>query len=164
MHKLWIQDLVVTNQSGIARGFYTEADLADLHSWMLSRFASQIFLDDIYYCPFHPTDGIGDLVTLDRKPKPGMICKAILDHSINPLRSILIGDSPTDIFAAQAAQVSTTILLSTSSMSIVTLAITFQISASYPYYSKSGNLDFPLIALVSSEIKVCLILISCCYE
>ena len=109
--------IVVTNQSGIARGYYTEADLGDLHSWMLSRFASKdLSVDAIYYCPFHPTEGKGYYLydSFDRKPKPGMLYRAILDHAINPSRSILIGDSPTDICAAQAADVLTTILFSSS--------------------------------------------------
>jgi len=107
--------IVVTNQAGIARRYYTEADLDVLHSWMLSCFASRnLALDAIYYCPFHPTKGKGGYLhdSYDRKPKPGMLCKAISDHTINPSRSILIGDSPTDILAAQAADVSTSILLS----------------------------------------------------
>jgi len=99
--------IVVTNQAGIARGYYTEADLDVLHSWMLSCFASlNLALDAIYYCPFHPTEGKGGYL------HDSYDFKAIIDHAINPSKSILIGDSPTDILAAQAAEVSTSILFS----------------------------------------------------
>lgn len=107
--------IIVTNQAGIARGYYSEADLNKLHSWMISVFKSRnLVIDDIYYCPFHPTEGKGHYLSdsYDRKPKPGMICKAISHHAIDPSRSILIGNSPSDIIAAQASEVSTSILLS----------------------------------------------------
>lgn len=112
--------IVVTNQAGIARGYYTESDLHRLHLWMRSCFASHnLIIDDIYYCPYHPTEAHGLYLrdSFDRKPNPGMILKAIGEHSIDPSRSILIGDSPTDVYAAQSAQVATSILLSNITLS-----------------------------------------------
>jgi len=110
--------IVVTNQAGIARGYYTEQELSMLHSWMLSCFKSRdLTIDAIYYCPFHPSEGKGVYLhdSFDRKPKPGMIYRAIKDFNIDPERSILIGDSPSDIIAAQAANVALSILFSSTS-------------------------------------------------
>ncbi|MBR4151995.1 MAG: HAD family hydrolase [Selenomonadaceae bacterium] len=93
--------VVVTNQSGIARGFYTAREADDLHNFMqenLSELGAHI--DGFYYCPHHP-DFSGECDC--RKPKPGLILKACKDLKINPAQSILIGDSTRDIEAATAA-------------------------------------------------------------
>ena len=97
--------VVVSNQSGIARGYYTEEDLQRLHRFIneeLAKYGAQI--DRFYYCPHHPEAKI-ERYRLDcdcRKPKPGLLKRAIEDLSIDINRSYLIGDSQSDIEAGKA--------------------------------------------------------------
>ena len=96
-----ILTIVVTNQSGIARGMYTAENVDTLHNFMqksLSEVGAHI--DAFYYCPHHPEFG-GECDC--RKPKPGMILQACKDFNINPAQAILFGDSERDIKAAEAA-------------------------------------------------------------
>ncbi len=105
--------VVVTNQAGIARGYYTEAQFLGLTTWMVGVFAGEgIEIRGVYYCPYHP-DGVGEYRcdSLDRKPKPGMLHRAAVDFGVNLQRSVLIGDQWSDIEAAMAAGVGTRILL-----------------------------------------------------
>ncbi len=98
--------VVVTNQSGIARGLYTPADFESLMAWMREQFAREgIALDAIYHCPYHPEHGIGEWKreSEDRKPSPGMLRRAARDHGLDLRRSILIGDRCSDIVAANNA-------------------------------------------------------------
>lgn len=107
--------VVVTNQAGIARGYYSEAQFLALTDWMRSRFSAEgIEIGAVYYCPFHPEHGIGDYkIDADcRKPKPGMLHQAISEHDIDPRYSILIGDNQSDIDAGRAAGVACNILYS----------------------------------------------------
>jgi D-glycero-D-manno-heptose 1,7-bisphosphate phosphatase len=106
--------VVVTNQSGIARGLYTEEDFAALMSWMRSEFAARHTpLDAVYHCPFHPVHGIGPYKREhpDRKPGPGMILRAAHDLSLDLSQSILVGDRCSDIAAANAAHLRQAFLL-----------------------------------------------------
>ncbi len=98
--------VVVTNQSGIARGLYTTADFQALMGWM--RREIQIRggdLDAVYHCPFHPVHGIGDWKRehRDRKPGPGMLLRAQQELDLDLSRSILVGDRCSDVAAANAA-------------------------------------------------------------
>ncbi len=98
--------VVVTNQSGIGRGLYSEADFHTLMEWMRSRFAHEaITLDAIYFCPFHPVHGVGmyQREHEDRKPGAGMLLRAAEDNGLALGESILVGDRCTDIAAAKAA-------------------------------------------------------------
>jgi D-glycero-D-manno-heptose 1,7-bisphosphate phosphatase len=106
--------VVVTNQAGIARGYYTEADFLELTTWMRRQFAErQIRIADVYYCPYHPVDGIGAYKydSPDRKPRPGMLYRARADLKLDLASSILIGDRSSDIEAARTAGVGSSILL-----------------------------------------------------
>ena len=106
--------IVVTNQAGIARGFYTEAEFLELTDWMTEKFAERkIHLARVYYCPYHPVHGVGDykIDSLDRKPGPGMFLRARADFDLNLTSSVLVGDKPSDILAGKAAGVGTAILL-----------------------------------------------------
>ncbi|MEM8634252.1 MAG: HAD family hydrolase [Pseudomonadota bacterium] len=99
---------VVTNQSGIARGYYTEAAMEALHSWMLAELEnSGAAIDRIYHCPFHAEGEIAAYRkdSFDRKPKPGMLLQAMADFPVKRETSFLIGDKPADIEAAHAAGV-----------------------------------------------------------
>ena len=98
--------VVITNQAGIGRGYYSEADFQCLTDWMLEEFqAHDIKIDRVYHCPYHPTAGIGEYrrESFDRKPSPGMILKARQEFNLNLSQSVLIGDKNSDIEAGRAA-------------------------------------------------------------
>lgn len=98
--------VVVTNQSGIARGLYSEADFHALMTWMRAELARDgVHLDAVYHCPYHPEHGVGDLRREheDRKPSPGMLRRAARDLNLDLARSLLVGDRCSDIAAAGAA-------------------------------------------------------------
>jgi D-glycero-D-manno-heptose 1,7-bisphosphate phosphatase len=106
--------VMVTNQAGIGRGFYTEADFWRLTSWMMAQFAShQIAFAGVEFCPDHPTHGIGPYRrhSSRRKPEPGMIRDASIVHGLDVRRSAMIGDRATDMHAAAAADVGLLLLL-----------------------------------------------------
>lgn len=97
---------VVTNQSGIARGYYTVAEMQRLHTYMqqeLHKYGAQI--EKFYYCPHHKEGKVAKYaIECDcRKPKPGMLLQAMEEYAIDKEQSFLIGDSKRDIEAAQAA-------------------------------------------------------------
>ncbi len=106
--------VVVTNQAGIGRGYYTPAQFETLTAWMLARFAEQgIRFTAVEHCPDHPTAGIGPYrrESPRRKPGPGMILDAAAAHGLDLPRSVMIGDRASDMQAAAAAGVGTRILL-----------------------------------------------------
>ena len=92
--------VVVTNQSGIARGYYTEEDFLKLTEWMDWCLIDRgVTLDGIYYCPHHPEKGIGKY-KVDcncRKPKAGLIFDAVKQLDIDLGRSVMVGDKVSDI-------------------------------------------------------------------
>lgn len=98
--------IVVTNQSGIARGYYTENDMHALHAHiqdLLRPLDSAI--DAFYFCPHLPNAPLPAYAKTCncRKPNPGMIKQALADYDIDADRSFLVGDKPSDLEAAQAA-------------------------------------------------------------
>jgi D-glycero-D-manno-heptose 1,7-bisphosphate phosphatase len=98
--------VVVTNQAGIGRGLYTQAQFDTLTAWMQEQFAArQVPLAAVYSCPFHPEHGVGEYRREheDRKPSPGMLLKASRDLKLDLAESILVGDRCSDIAAANAA-------------------------------------------------------------
>ncbi len=104
--------IIVTNQSGIGRGLYSEADYQTLTEWYRTELEKKgVTLDAIYHCPYHESEGIGDYRQLsdDRKPRPGMLLKAKERFDIDMASSIMIGDKLTDMQAGQAAGVGTLI-------------------------------------------------------
>lgn len=106
--------VVVTNQAGIGRGYYSEAQFHTLTDWMNARFEEAgTPIAAVYFCPHHPTHGIGKYrrESFDRKPNPGMLLRARDDLGLDMTRSILIGDKASDIAAAKAAGVGLSILL-----------------------------------------------------
>lgn len=97
---------VVTNQSGIARGLYSQDDMQSLHDWMLGELAAQnAAIDQLYFCPYHAEGEIARYRkdSFDRKPKPGMLLQAMADFPVKREASFLIGDKSTDIEAAHSA-------------------------------------------------------------
>jgi D-glycero-D-manno-heptose 1,7-bisphosphate phosphatase len=101
--------IVVTNQSGIARGFYTLDDMHHLHDWMTQDILGfNARIAGFYFCPYHSEGSEIEYVVPDhpdRKPNPGMILRAAHDHNIDLSASLLIGDKLTDIEAADRAGV-----------------------------------------------------------
>lgn len=91
--------IVVTNQAGVAKGYFTEDDVKRLHDWMQQQFSDQgIKIDAFYYCPFHP-DAKVQRYKKDsdcRKPKPGMILQALKDFNIDISKSLMVGDKESD--------------------------------------------------------------------
>jgi D-glycero-D-manno-heptose 1,7-bisphosphate phosphatase len=101
--------VVVTNQSGVARGFYAEADVEALHVWMAEELAARgARIDRFYHCPYHAeavVEAYRHADHPDRKPNPGMLLRAIADLAIDPAQAFLIGDQDSDLAAARAAGV-----------------------------------------------------------
>jgi len=111
--------VVVTNQAGIARGFYTEAAFLAYTAWMHAQFEHRgVPLLATYHCPHHPTAGQGELTReCDcRKPRPGMILRAAREWGIDLGRSILVGDKPSDVRAAHEAGVGVAICSASNSL------------------------------------------------
>ena len=97
--------VLITNQSGVGRGYFTEADLHAIHEKLQADLAdADAELDAIYYCPHLPPEHEDSVGACDcRKPKPGMIMEAAEDLNIDLERSYMIGDSKTDVQAGRAA-------------------------------------------------------------
>ncbi len=107
--------LVVTNQAGIGRGYYSEKDFHSLTEWMCQEFELQgASIEKVYFSPYHPTAGIGAYRQDEdtRKPRPGMLFKAQQEFQLSLVDSILVGDMPSDIQAGIFAGVGTNILFS----------------------------------------------------
>ncbi|EED36354.1 D,D-heptose 1,7-bisphosphate phosphatase [Luminiphilus syltensis NOR5-1B] len=100
--------IVITNQSGIGRGFYDEAVFEALTDTMCQHLQEQgVRIDRVYFCPHHPEKALGDFrVACDcRKPAPGMLLRGIDEFDIDPGASLLIGDKPSDIEAGIRASI-----------------------------------------------------------
>ena len=105
---------VITNQAGIARGYYEVDDFLALTTWMKEQFLEQgITITDVYYCPHHPDKGNNKYVKRCkcRKPEPGMLLKAAKEHTLNLAHSVFIGDKSSDMKAAEAAHIHNRVLV-----------------------------------------------------
>jgi D-glycero-D-manno-heptose 1,7-bisphosphate phosphatase len=93
--------IIITNQAGIAKGLYTEADFTRLSKWMVKQFRKNgVIISKVYYCPHHPdVNGCCEC----RKPAPGMILQAIKEFDLNITECVLFGDKETDIEAGRRA-------------------------------------------------------------
>ena len=106
--------VVVTNQSGIGRGLYSEDDFNALTTWMCGRFADEgVEIARVYFAPTHPEHALGRyrVDSPDRKPGPGMLLRAAADLGLDLAASALVGDRETDIRAAHAAGVPIKLLI-----------------------------------------------------
>ena len=98
--------LVVTNQSGVARGYYGTDDIERFHAHLqdvLSRHGAHV--DDFYYCAFHPDGTVADFAIEheDRKPSPGMLLRAMREWPVRREGSFMIGDKDSDMEVAKRA-------------------------------------------------------------
>jgi len=95
--------IVATNQGGLAKGWYTETQLAEMHQHLKDTYAEHgVTFTDVYYCPHHPLfTGECDC----RKPQPGMLLRGIAQYNLDPAQSYFIGDRERDVEAGQKAGV-----------------------------------------------------------
>jgi D-glycero-D-manno-heptose 1,7-bisphosphate phosphatase len=104
---LGYQMIIVTNQSGIGRGYYDESDFHQLTKWMLTQFKQHgVNILDVFFCPHGPESDCDC-----RKPKPGMFLQANNKYDIDMKNSWMIGDKEADIQAANMAGISNTVLV-----------------------------------------------------
>ena len=119
--------VVVTNQAGIGRGYYSQEQFHALTNWMKTKFSERGgTIDAVFFCPYHPEYGIGEYNRESdcRKPAPGMLLRAQRELNIDMKHSILIGDRLTDMVAGRAAGVGTLLHLKGEKRSDDTVLIT----------------------------------------
>ncbi len=106
-HTTGFKIIIITNQSGIAKGYYNTNDFDKLNAWMLAEFKKHdVDILDIFYCPHDPEDNCQC-----RKPKPRMLVKAQKKYNIDMQKSWMIGDKEADVQAANSADITNTILV-----------------------------------------------------
>jgi D-glycero-D-manno-heptose 1,7-bisphosphate phosphatase len=109
LNRCGVLAIVVTNQSGVARGLFDLADVEALHARMQTDLAAVgAHIDAFYLCPYHAearVEAFRHPDHPDRKPNPGMILRAIADWNIDPTRALVIGDKDSDLEAARRAGV-----------------------------------------------------------
>jgi D-glycero-D-manno-heptose 1,7-bisphosphate phosphatase len=113
--------IIVTNQAGIAHGYYDENAFEEITRWMRGRFSEAgAPLTGVYYCPHHPRGRVARFRRECgcRKPAPGMIAKAVREHQIDLANSFLVGDKETDLEAAERAGISGRYLVRTSGRAV----------------------------------------------
>lgn len=97
---------IITNQAGVARGFYDEASVSSLLAWVADEARrTGGTVDDVRYCPYHPAAPLAAYRrdSAWRKPNPGMLLDLIGHWELDPASCLLVGDQPTDLMAAEAA-------------------------------------------------------------
>ncbi len=106
--------IMVTNQAGIARGYYTQAAMEHLHAHLNAELAERgVTFDAIYFCPHHPQGNVAELAIECncRKPAPGMLLEAAKDFNLDLAASVLIGDKLSDVIAGKRAGVGRTVIV-----------------------------------------------------
>ena len=109
VNDLGAKAIVITNQSGVARGLFTETDVARFHERMSEDLAAAGARIEAWYACYHlkdaPVAAYAHPDHPDRKPNPGMVLRALLDHGLDPARCLMVGDKPRDIEAGRRAGV-----------------------------------------------------------
>lgn len=107
LQKLGYKLFIITNQSGIARGYYSLDEFNKLSSWMMDEFSKKgVIIEKLYFCPHGPNDNCSC-----RKPKTGMIDDALKEFDIDLGKSILIGDKISDIKCAKNAKIGLSVIV-----------------------------------------------------
>ena len=117
--RFWTNELrrpivVITNQSGIGRGYFDQAVYGELTRWMCDRFEAEgTSIARVYHCPHHPLDGVGEYRCDHpwRKPNPGMLLQAIAELGLDPVHCAIVGDKMSDMEAGTAAGIGLRILI-----------------------------------------------------
>jgi D-glycero-D-manno-heptose 1,7-bisphosphate phosphatase len=113
-HELGYKVIVITNQAGVARGYYNESDIKILHNYIDMLLKKEgTYIDAYYYCPHHPHGSIDkySIICNCRKPNIGMIEQAAADFGINLAESIMIGDKEIDIQTGKNAGIGKCIIV-----------------------------------------------------
>lgn len=116
--KLDYKIIIVTNQAGIGRGYYSEDDFKKFMEIIKLQFTSKgITINAVYFCPHHPKHGLNRYKKncAFRKPNPGMIKKALTDFNLDASKCIMVGDSITDMQAGQQSGINKLFMLTNSS-------------------------------------------------
>ena len=149
--------IVVTNQSGVARGFFTEATLAAIHGKMHHELAKHgAHVDAVYYCPHHPDENCEC-----RKPKPGLLLRASQSFDADFKQSYVVGDEPMDMIAGQAVGCRTIQVSSKRSLLDIARWITADIKTSIivPAYNEEMGLAVVLSKLSNLVDESCEIIV-----
>src|SRR5574341_1356927 len=105
LNQAGVAAVVVTNQAGVARGYFSEEVLAAVNASLVAQLKAEgAHLDGLYVCPHHPTEGAAPYrrACECRKPKPGLLLRAAADCGLDLSRSTLVGDKASDLVAARA--------------------------------------------------------------
>jgi D-glycero-D-manno-heptose 1,7-bisphosphate phosphatase len=98
--------IIATNQSGIARGYFTESQMQAFHAALVDRLRTEgVEIAAVYFCPFHPTEGLGPYRRDSplRKPSDGMLRQAAAEHGLDLGASFAVGDKKSDVLAGKKA-------------------------------------------------------------
>jgi D-glycero-D-manno-heptose 1,7-bisphosphate phosphatase len=107
LNQAGVPAIVVTNQAGVGRGYFSKARVEAIHQQLAKQLAAHgVRLDAIYYCPHHPDEGCEC-----RKPNPGMLNRAAQEHGVDLSRSFAIGDKVSDLEAGRRARCRTVLVL-----------------------------------------------------
>jgi len=150
LHRQGFALAVVTNQSGIGRGLYSEDDYRRLTEWMAAEFAAAgAPLAGVYHCPHHPQARLPDYrCDCDcRKPAPGLLLTAARELSLDLARSVLFGDKASDIEAAAAAGVPQRVLLGTDGRATPPADLAPQATARFASLAEAVQSEFLRAAL-----------------
>lgn len=143
---------IISNQSGVARGFLTEGDLGPIHARLREALAAEgAAVDRIYYCPHHPTEGIAPYRTACecRKPAPGMVLQGARELGLDPRRSFVVGDRIVDVQAGKAVGARTILVLTGYGARSVEECRAAGVQPDHVAPSLSGAVDFILASLTT---------------
>lgn len=136
------QPVIVTNQSGIARGMYSDGDFHQVMAFIQTHFSAKGIADiPYYYCPHHPDFDTTDVLCNCRKPAPGMLLSAQQDLNLDVTRSVMVGDKVIDILAATAAGVYRPVLYDISGRQQPVLENTLELRSRLKYIEVIDDLN-----------------------
>lgn len=116
LQNLGFKLIVITNQAGIARGYYTEAEYQKLTAWFTNDLKDLgVDILDVFYCPHHPSGVVEEysIECICRKPRSGLFERAIQKYGIDIENSLMIGDKPSDLEAAKNIGIAELIMVET---------------------------------------------------